>query len=120
MSSDMACKMAKRLRRAKVEPPAMDVHDGLTGPRGFGSAPPSRNASNTVSLIHYANRGRDVRHDGVKRNSSGNSLRLAFVGLYDSAHGSHRIFVFRAQWMVHQPRSMMFQKCFHDGSPRFI
>jgi hypothetical protein len=33
-----------------MEPPTVEVHDGLAGPRGFGQAPPSRNTSNTVSL----------------------------------------------------------------------
>src|SRR5476649_1488247 len=61
--SNMACQMTKRLCGAPVEPSAMDVHDGLAGPRVFGPAPPSRNTSNTVSLVDYADRGRDVFHD---------------------------------------------------------
>jgi hypothetical protein len=49
--SDMASQMAKSLRRAPVEPPTMNVHHGLVGPRLFGSAPPPWNAANMVSFV---------------------------------------------------------------------
>jgi hypothetical protein len=78
----------------------VDVHDSLTGPRGFGSAPPSRNTSNTPSFIEDARRGSAVLHDRIERNSSCNSLKLAFIRFDDGAHGGHRSLVFRAEWMV--------------------
>jgi hypothetical protein len=96
-----ACQMAKRLRRAPVEPPAMDVHDGLTEPRCFGSAPPSRNTSNAPSFVDNARWRSDVLHDRVERNSSCNTLKLAFIRFDDGAHGGHRNLVFRTEWMVY-------------------
>jgi hypothetical protein len=97
----------------------MDVHDGLTGPRGFGSAPPSRNTSNTPSFIDNARWRSDALHDGIERNSSCNSLKLAFIRFDDGAHGGHRSVVFRAEWMVYQPRSrtVIVPKCLHDVPP---
>src|ERR1700679_1958255 len=87
--SDMSCQMTKRLCGAPAEPSAMEVHHRLAGPRVFGSAPPSRNASNMVSLVDYADRGRDVLHDRVERNPSCNPLKLTFVGFHTGAHGGH-------------------------------
>jgi hypothetical protein len=79
----------------------MDVHDSLIGPRIFGSAPPSRNPSNTPSLIDNARRVSDALHDGIKRSSSCNPLELALVRFDDRAHGGHRSLVFRAEGMLY-------------------
>jgi hypothetical protein len=98
----------------------MDVHDGLLGPRIFGSAPPPWNAANTVSFVHNPDRCRDVLHDGIKRNAGRCSLKPSFVGFDNSAHSSHYSLIFRAEWMEHGPggHSVIFKKCDHDVPPR--
>jgi hypothetical protein len=84
----------------------MDVHDGLTGPRGFGSAPPSRNSSNTPSFIDNARWRSDALHDGIERNSSCNSLKPAFIRFDDGAHGAIAAWSSALNgWCTNQPHS---------------
>jgi hypothetical protein len=114
--SDMASQMAKSLRRAPVEPPTMNVHHGLVGPRLFGSAPPPWNAANMVSFIDDADRLRYSLHDGVERRSGSRSLKLSLVGFDDCAHGDHRNLIFLSEWMEYGPggRNVIFENCLHD------
>jgi hypothetical protein len=122
MSSDMASQMAKSLCRAPVEPSAVNMHDGLTGPRTFGPAPPPRNTANMVSFVDNSGRRRDALHDGVKRNSGRRSLKPSLVGFDDSAHRGHRSLIFFAEWMEHGPsgRDVIFDSCLHDVPPAFL
>ena len=103
LSSDMARQMAKSVCRAPVEPPAMNMHHGLVGRRIFGPAPPAWNAANLVSFVDNPGRRRDALHDRIKRNTGRRSLKLSFVGFDDTAHGSHRNLIFRAEWMEYGP-----------------
>jgi hypothetical protein len=98
----------------------MNMHHGVVGPRIFGSAPPPWNAANMVSFVDNPGRRRDALHDGIKRRTGRCSLKPSFVGFGDSAQGSHRSLIFRAEWMEYGPggRTVIFKKCDHDVPPR--
>jgi hypothetical protein len=94
----------------------MNMHHGLVGPRLFGSAPPSWNAANMVSLVDNAGRLCHSLHDGVERDTGSRSLKPSLVGFDDCAHCGHRDLIFLAEWMEYGPsgRYVIFEQCRHD------